>query len=707
MLPQKHLVIKMLLPNQVWEVEHQFPENTINLNDSQSKQHLDAQSQVPILRKTENHKFSAHIELETSHFQESSANKFSNQFHMFEESDPINKSEYPFQSNLSNQDEMTTSFQNDFIGEIRRKREIKAVAAGQNIEATQNLLENLGNSSSFMAKANESNCVQEENPILKEIDNAGEALKAGSRTNIVENQPVDRSNGMLANTKLNGQITKGAEELNKQQESPQAQEVSLNEDGQPFCRICFESEQNTEIGTLIQPCRCTGSMKWIHNECLKTWIVSKGLNIKLASCELCGTVFNMKFKYRMRFRPKTACKKNIFNIFSCVCLSLVIIGLISVIIFISARWGFSTDLGSSAAGNSLSFKLAIVVACGAISVILMILVIVTVRDAFFIHEISEWTILSPDLTKPRVVNNEDFLIRVDNSSPASNHERRNAPNQSGWNIEINGGRSPSQQNEIDSMRPEISHTHEGGNGGFIPSFQEIQENTENANLNNSRMSELMPVESVSRFIQQEHGASLNTSSQDLLQKEEERKGNKSFKARTLHKNYSASHSLKKVPIVFGDEGLGKVLRKEYSQSKLNNKKETVQHTPLSRNASDSRLLIKNGAVEANKSQENALKDKNRLDPPHVLLYQKLPKEFIKDNTQEKTKTIEIIIDHSGEKTLTKGGKSDNDLLKSNDLARNESGTRKITTQFRIDSTKGSLLRKIKSSTIVGPTYIIK
>eukprot|EP01066_Platyproteum_vivax_P013686 Platyproteum_vivax@DN6184_c0_g1_i1.p2 len=35
---------------------------------------------------------------------------------------------------------------------------------------------------------------------------------------------------------------------------------------EPSCRVCFSTEQESEEG-LIHPCRCDGSVKWIHPSC--------------------------------------------------------------------------------------------------------------------------------------------------------------------------------------------------------------------------------------------------------------------------------------------------------------------------------------------------------------------------------------------------------------------------------------------------------
>ena len=62
------------------------------------------------------------------------------------------------------------------------------------------------------------------------------------------------------------------------------------------CRICFNDEYD-QSNPLINPCKCRGSMKYIHLECLRIWLKSKIesrfsskiMIFKLSSieCELC------------------------------------------------------------------------------------------------------------------------------------------------------------------------------------------------------------------------------------------------------------------------------------------------------------------------------------------------------------------------------------------------------------------------------------
>jgi len=53
----------------------------------------------------------------------------------------------------------------------------------------------------------------------------------------------------------------------------------------PCCRICHQGD---EAGKLYCPCRCAGSIKWIHESCLCVWLKAQG---RRPTCELCGYSF--------------------------------------------------------------------------------------------------------------------------------------------------------------------------------------------------------------------------------------------------------------------------------------------------------------------------------------------------------------------------------------------------------------------------------
>ena len=76
-----------------------------------------------------------------------------------------------------------------------------------------------------------------------------------------------------------------------------------------ICRICYLEEDTVE-NPLIQPCACSGSMKYIHLECLKHWLKTS-IFIKIESnqdsflylyktpeCELCKTKFTDYIRHK-------------------------------------------------------------------------------------------------------------------------------------------------------------------------------------------------------------------------------------------------------------------------------------------------------------------------------------------------------------------------------------------------------------------------
>ncbi|KAM4744177.1 E3 ubiquitin-protein ligase MARCHF7 isoform 2-T2 [Anableps anableps] len=66
-------------------------------------------------------------------------------------------------------------------------------------------------------------------------------------------------------------------------------EDSDEEEGD-LCRICQMREESSS-NPLIQPCHCTGSLQYVHQECIKRWLrskISSGTNLEaITTCELC------------------------------------------------------------------------------------------------------------------------------------------------------------------------------------------------------------------------------------------------------------------------------------------------------------------------------------------------------------------------------------------------------------------------------------
>lgn len=61
---------------------------------------------------------------------------------------------------------------------------------------------------------------------------------------------------------------------------------NIIQENEKICRICYDIDSNLE---LINPCKCKGTIKWVHNDCLSKWLAIS----KQDSCKRC----HYKFKY--------------------------------------------------------------------------------------------------------------------------------------------------------------------------------------------------------------------------------------------------------------------------------------------------------------------------------------------------------------------------------------------------------------------------
>lgn len=62
------------------------------------------------------------------------------------------------------------------------------------------------------------------------------------------------------------------------------------------CRICLESD-----GVLISPCGCKGTAGFVHQECIREWMQTKGSD----DCEICKKTFSKEEHYS--FEPRKYC----------------------------------------------------------------------------------------------------------------------------------------------------------------------------------------------------------------------------------------------------------------------------------------------------------------------------------------------------------------------------------------------------------------
>lgn len=137
-----------------------------------------------------------------------------------------------------------------------------------------------------------------------------------------------------------------------------------------LCRICFEHE--SESNPIICPCRCNGTMKYIHEECLKSWIMSQNSDLYEFSCDVCKTPLDMEFK----FKTVLSCKN-----FENECLKIVIFPF--VIFLVSTVFGIVIVYTANGVINdnlSLSEKIYLSIVLMTCVIMLLTLVIVFIKS---------------------------------------------------------------------------------------------------------------------------------------------------------------------------------------------------------------------------------------------------------------------------------------------------------------------------------------
>lgn len=101
-----------------------------------------------------------------------------------------------------------------------------------------------------------------------------------------------------------------------------------------ICRICYEQENLSSDNILINPCLCQGSMQFIHESCLKTWISNNNNFSKfVAFCEICKYYFQMTSKKKLIF-SKIKCKKFFERVLTITCSMLMGILLLDFLLYV-------------------------------------------------------------------------------------------------------------------------------------------------------------------------------------------------------------------------------------------------------------------------------------------------------------------------------------------------------------------------------------
>ena len=150
------------------------------------------------------------------------------------------------------------------------------------------------------------------NNTINEKDQKTSEKNKNGRKKEDENKKMTRletSEGKLTKNLYNGEKEKKVIKKKTQKDI-----FSKLEKMKRVCRICY-LEEDEEENPLVQPCICTGSVKFIHLTCLRKWVSTRScvkidtspdcsiFLIKPVECELCKKKFPDFIKYENRLLP--------------------------------------------------------------------------------------------------------------------------------------------------------------------------------------------------------------------------------------------------------------------------------------------------------------------------------------------------------------------------------------------------------------------
>ena len=156
------------------------------------------------------------------------------------------------------------------------------------------------------------------------------------------------------------------------------------------CRICMEPESKDL--SLIAPCKCSGTVRYIHEECLKTWLISQEGDIADAQCELCHTPFLMEFKIGRQCAPQESTKNGWSPFIYLPVLTAVMVMLFLVIYLLANRY-----INISKGQTEQGYTVALMVTCGISGLVLFLLITNTLKEICFVLKLEQWHIFSQHL----------------------------------------------------------------------------------------------------------------------------------------------------------------------------------------------------------------------------------------------------------------------------------------------------------------------
>jgi len=136
---------------------------------------------------------------------------------------------------------------------------------------------------------------------------------------------------------------------------PVSMSHSSSTNSMPICRIC-QLPSIEQTNPLISPCRCLGSIRYVHNPCLMKWLeVCSKKNSDLPGCELCQYQYirHKKFVISNWMVPSCSSKdKVLHSVFMAAIATMITCSIVTILCFkqngdIKSRVGPNTELSAS------------------------------------------------------------------------------------------------------------------------------------------------------------------------------------------------------------------------------------------------------------------------------------------------------------------------------------------------------------------------
>jgi len=210
----------------------------------------------------------------------------------------------------------------------------------------------------------------------------------------------------------------------KQQISTPGLHITVNQNsGEPLptnsekaCRFCFEAEEDVNKGKLMKPCKCDGSLKYIHEKCLSTWIMQKEIkHSTIVRCEICGYTYQLEAETRLKLNCQRACDSEFASLLFGLGLGICLINLLCIIFKVMRVHKENPNLPK---GQTLeqqqSIYHAMLMVCTFIGIMFFCAMVYKLKTAFFETrivnvKIYEYDPKFKDLTLPPNYN-EDGMI---------------------------------------------------------------------------------------------------------------------------------------------------------------------------------------------------------------------------------------------------------------------------------------------------------